>query len=132
MVTPCLNQWDRVHHASYPDVWENVLSETLDPYDIQTNYAEKYAAHEEYIEKYRTGYAFHPIHAVMATYPLKRMKHIGSVFVAGARDPDVVRHLKFTPTESVEDALRLAGEIHGDKLSVAYVRQPIPPVKLFM
>ena len=132
MVTPCLNQWDRVHHASYPDIWENVLTETLDPYDIESRYAEKYATHEEYIEKYRTQYAFHPIHAIMATHPLKRLRHIGSVFVAGARAPDVVRHLKFTPTENVEAALRLAREIHGDDFNLAYVQQPIPPVKLFM
>jgi len=26
--------WDRVHHPSYPDVWERVLTQTRDPYEI--------------------------------------------------------------------------------------------------
>ena len=35
MATPCPERWDRVHHASYPDVWENVLSTMRDPYEIE-------------------------------------------------------------------------------------------------
>ena len=121
MVTPCPNQWDRVHHASYPDVWENVLTQTLDPYEIQTNYVERYATHGEYIEKYRREYAFHPVHAILATYPLKRMSHVGRVFIAGAKDPEVIRHLNFTPAENVGEALRLAEEVHGKDFTMAYV-----------
>jgi hypothetical protein len=121
MVTPCPNQWDRVHHASYPDVWENVLPQTLDPYDIMENYAERYAKNEEYIEKYRHEYAFHPVHAILATYPLKRLEHVGRVFVAGAKDPEVIRHLNFTPAESVGEALRLVEEVHGTDYSLAFV-----------
>jgi len=132
MVTPCPNQWDTVHHASYPDVWENVLSKTLDPYEIETKYAEKYATHTEYIEKYRREYAFHPVHAILAAYPLKRMDHIGRVFVAGAKDPEIVRHLGFTPAQDVEEALGLSEEAHGKNFSLAHVEQPLPPVKLTM
>jgi len=132
MVTPCFNRWDRVHHASYPDVWENVLSRTLDPYEIEAKYAEKFATHEEYIEKYRRAYAFHPVHAILATYPLKRMSHIGRVFVAGAKDHEIVRHLGFTPAKSAEEALGLAEEAHGRNFTLAHVQQPLPPVKLTM
>jgi len=129
LVTPCPNRWDTVHHPSYPDVWENVLSKTLDPYEIERKYAEKYATDDQYIEKYRSHYAFHPVHAILATHPLKRLKHIGHVFVAGAKDPEVVRHLGFTPTDSVEEALHLTAEAHGRDFSLAYVDQPPTPVK---
>jgi hypothetical protein len=132
MVTPCPDRWDTVHHASYPEVWNDVLSKTLDPYEIEAEYAGKFASHEAYIEKYRHNYAFHPVHAILATYPLKRLGHIGRVFVAGAKDPEVVRHIGFTPTESVEAALRLAEPIHGKDFPVAHVLQPVPPVKLTM
>jgi hypothetical protein len=130
MVTPCPNRWDTVHHPSYPDVWENVLSNTLDPYEIQATYADRYATHQGYIEKYRNGYAFHPVHAIMATYPLKRLDHIGRVFVAGAKDDEVVRHVGFTPAKDVEEALRMVGEAHGGDFRLAYVEQPVPNVKL--
>ena len=132
MVTPCPNQWDRVHHASYPDVWENVLSRTLDPYEIEARYAEEYANHKQYIEKYRWEYAFHPVHAILATYPLNRLQHIGRVFVAGAKDPDVAGHLGFTPAKNVDEALRMVEEMEGKDCSLAYVEQDLPPVKLTM
>lgn len=132
LVTPCPNRWDTVFHASYPEVWEKVLSETLDPYEIERKYAEKYATHEGYIEKYRFKGAFHPVHAILATYPLKRLNHVGRVFVAGAKDYEIVRHLRYTPTKDVEEALRLAEEVHGRDYGIAYVAQPTPPVKLTM
>ena len=132
MVTPCPNQWDRVHHASYPDVWENVLSRTLDPYEIEAQYADEYANHKQYIEKYRWEYAFHPVHAILATYPLKRLQHIGRVYVAGAKDPDVVGHLGFIPAKKVDEALRMVEEMKGRDFSLAYVEQGSPPVKLTM
>jgi Lactate racemase N-terminal domain len=132
MIAPCPNRWDRVHHASYPDVWENVLSKTLDPDEIHTKYAEQFATHPGYIEKYRRAYAFHPVHAIMAAYPLKRMEHIGRVFVVGAKDHEVVRHVGFTPAKDVEEALRLAGEAHGRDFPLAYVEQAVPHAKLTM
>jgi hypothetical protein len=132
MITPCPNRWDSIHHPSYPDVWENVLSKTLDPDEIHTKYAEQYATHQGYIEKYRRGYAFHPVHAIMAAYPLKRMEHIGQVFVVGAKDHGVVRHVGFTPIKDVNEALRLAGETHGKDFRLAYVEQPAHHVKLTM
>ena len=130
MVTPCPNQWDRVHHAPYPHVWENVLSETLDPYEIEKNYADPYASNEEYIAKYRNEYAFHPVHPILGTYPLKRLSHIGNVIVAGAQDPKLVQHLKYECAETVEKALAMARDIHGSAMKVAYVPQPLPPAKI--
>lgn len=132
MVTPCPKRWDTIHHPSYPDVWENVLSKTLDPCEIQTKYAEQYATHPGYIEKYRKEFAFHPVHAIMATYPLRRLNHIDRVFVAGPKDFDIVRHLGFTPAKDVGEALRLAGEAHGKDFRLAYVEQPVSHVKWTM
>jgi hypothetical protein len=60
----------------------------------------------------------------MALYPLKRLRHAGTVIVAGAEDPGVVRHVGFMPTASVEKALAVATEIHGSNASVAIVRYP--------
>lgn len=129
MVTPCPDRWDRVHHASYPDVWENVLSRTRDPYEIERQYAPRYAQDGPLIEKYRNEFAFHPVHAILAAYPLKRLKHIGRVIVAGAEEPALVEHLGFSPAESVDEALALAAEEHGRDCRVAYIEQPSVPSK---
>jgi nickel-dependent lactate racemase len=124
LATPCPNRWDSEHHASYPEVWERVLPVTKDPYEARERFEEEFAHREDYIERYRTGFAFHPVHAIMALFPLKRLRHAGRVIVAGAEDPGVVRHAGFEPTSTVEAALARAREIHGPDMTVALVRYP--------
>jgi len=129
MVTPCPNQWDEVHHASYPDVWKNVLSRTRDPYQIQHEFARRYAEDEPLIEKYRHEHAFHPVHAILAAYPLKRLKHVGRVIVVGCEDPALPRHLDFEPVDTMDAALASIESEHGGDYQIAYIEQPPVPSK---
>lgn len=61
----------------------------------------------------------------MTTYPLKRLRHASGVFVAGAENPALIRHLGFEPTTSVEEAIGMAKEIHGKDAKVVFVRYPL-------
>jgi lactate racemase-like protein len=124
LATPCPNRWDDIHHPSYREVWERVLPATRDPYQARREFEPQLAAREDYIEKYRFGFGFHPVHPVMALYPLKRLRHAGRVLVAGAEDPGVVRHVGFTPVPTVEEGLSVAEEIHGPQPPVAVIRYP--------
>jgi hypothetical protein len=124
LATPCRNEWNRQHHASYPEVWERVLPETKDPYEARTRFEDDFASRTEYIDAYRNNNAFHGVHGIMAIFPLKRLKHAGRVFVAGADDPSLVRHVGFEPFDSVESAIAEAKQIHGANASVAAVRYP--------
>jgi hypothetical protein len=125
LATPCPNQWDDLHHPSYREVWNQVLSRSRDPYEIRDLYEEDFAHRPEYLYKYRFGYGFHPIHGIMATYPLKRLKHAARIFVAGATDPSLVTHLGFEPKESVEAAVAAAEKIHGRDSSIIFIRNPL-------
>jgi len=118
ITTPCPEEWDREHHAAYPEVWERVLPETRDPYEITDRFGDEFATHAGYIEKYRHAYAFHPVHAILATHPLKRLKHAARVFVAGAQDPKVPERVGFIPVAKVEDAIAEAERIHGRDCSI--------------
>jgi lactate racemase len=124
LATPCPDRWDDEHHPSYREVWERVLPETRDPYEARERFEPELAARQDYLERYRTGFGFHPTHPIMALYPLKRLRHAGRVIVAGAEEPAVVRHAGFEPADSVEDALAMAAEEHGPDPSVAVVRYP--------
>jgi hypothetical protein len=110
------------HHPAYREVWERVLPVSRDPYEISARFEDEFATRQDYIERYRFGVAFHPVHAILATHPLKRLRHAGRVFVAGAQDPAVVRHVGFTPFSTVEEALREAERIHGADCSIVCVR----------
>lgn len=124
MAAPVPDRWDAVHHPSYREVWERVLPVTRDPYRIMHDHADRFAVRADYIEQYRHAFAFHPVHAIMATYPLKRLTHIGRVIVAGAEDPAVPRHLGFEWAASVEGAIARAESLHGPACSIAFIRQP--------
>ena len=125
ITTPCPEEWDNEHHPAYQEVWERILPTTRDPYEITERFGEEFATRADYIERYRNGYAFHPIHAILATHPLKRLRHAGRVFVAGAEDPKVPERVGFIPTATVEDAVAEAERIHGRDCSIVCVEQPM-------
>jgi len=126
MATPVPERWDRVAHPSYLEVWERVLGVTRDPYEIMRRYADDYARRPDYVEAYRSRFGFHPVHAIFAVYPLKRLSHVGRVIVAAPRDPAIPRHLGFEVAGSVEEAVAAAEKTHGASASIAYVTQPAP------
>ena len=127
MATPCPEVWDEVHHASYPIVWREVLSVTRDPYEIARRFGPRFATDGELIDRYRHGFAFHPIHAIMACYPLKRLEHVGQVIVAGIENPATARHLGFESASSVEEAVEQAERTHGPTCRIGYIRHPLAP-----
>jgi hypothetical protein len=125
LATPCPDEWDEVHHPSYREVWEQVLSWSRDPHEIRARYEEEYSRRADYIEKYRFGNGFHPVHGIMATFPLKRLQHAGRVYVAHAEEPELVEHLGFIPTPTVDDAIDRARGSRGRTARVALVQYPM-------
>ncbi|MBI2891732.1 MAG: DUF2088 domain-containing protein [Nitrospirae bacterium] len=122
MATPCPNEWDEVHHAAYREVWERVLAVTRDPWEMRDLFEEDFANRPDYLYKYRFCYSFHPTHGLMASYPLRRLKHIGQVIVAGPKDPALIRHAGFVPTATVEEAIATAEARHGRDCSIALIQ----------
>jgi nickel-dependent lactate racemase len=121
LATPCPNQWDMEHHPAYREVWDRVLSASRDPYEISERWIDEFATRADYIERYRNAVAFHPVHAILATHPLKRLRHAGRVYVAGAQDRALPTHVGFEPTGTVEEALAAAEAIHGRDCAVACI-----------
>jgi len=127
MAASVTDAWDRVHHPSYPDVWQRVLPKTRDPYEINARFEHEFAEHEAHIDAYRHRFAFHPIHGILATHPLKRLRRVGRVIVAGTRDAHVPRHLGWDVAPSVEEAVARAQAIHGRDAIIGVVEQPGMP-----
>ena len=122
LATPCPR---RVGHGAPPVVQggagTSVLPQTRDPYEIMSRFGEEFATHPGYIDRYRNGVAFHPVHAVLATHPLRRLKHAARVIVAAPEDPAVPHHVGFESAPSVEDAIKLAENTHGKDCSIVCV-----------
>jgi lactate racemase len=127
MATAARESWDHVHHPSYREVWERVLPLTRDPYEITSRFEMEFARHPQHIDAYRHRFAFHPIHGILATHPLKRLRRVGQVIVAGARDPHVPRHLGFEVAAGVEEAVAQARARHGRGATIGVVEQAAMP-----
>jgi hypothetical protein len=119
LATPCPDRWDEVHHPSYREVWETVLPETRDPDKARAEWEPAFAKRPDLIHKYRYENGFHPVHGIMALYPLKRLRHAGRVIVAHAGDPAIPEHCGFETAPTVKDALAMT-----DGGSVALVEYP--------
>jgi hypothetical protein len=125
LVSPCKDVWNHDHHPTHRELWQRILPQTKDPYEIVDLYEEDFAHRPEYIYKYRHCYGFHPMHGLMTTYPLKRLRHAAGILVAGAESPAMVKHLGFEPFATVEAAIAAAQTDHGKDASIAFVKYPI-------
>jgi nickel-dependent lactate racemase len=121
LATPCPDQWDMQHHPAYREVWDRVLAQSRDPYEISARWIDDFATRADYIRQYRNAVAFHPVHAILAVHPLKRLRHAGRVYVAGARQPSLPAYLGFVPTRTVEEALAAAEGVHGRACTIACI-----------
>lgn len=125
LASPCPPRFNDRHHPSYVEVWRDVLPDTRDPDEARRRYEPELAARSDLIEMYRRGNAFHPTHAIMALYPLKRLRHADRVIVAGAEDPKVPVHCGFDAAPSVEEAVAEAEEVHGRNAPIALIDYPM-------
>ena len=113
-----------VHHPSYIDFFEQVLSETTDPLRIEKEFEQKFAEDEWYRHLYRTGYAYHGVHPFYMWYwGSHAMQHVGKVIIVGG-DASAVRRLGFTPASTLRDALSMAEDVVGRDPSITHIHNP--------
>jgi lactate racemase len=125
LASPCPDEWNHTHHPTHQEIWDRILPAYRDPYEIVDLFEEDFSHRPEYIYKYRHCYGFHPMHGIMTTYPLKRLRRVSRVFVAGAERPSLIKHLGFAPTGTVEEAIEKARDIHGKDASITFVKYPM-------
>jgi lactate racemase-like protein len=125
-VNPCLAEFHEMNHPSYIEFFNRVLLSTQDPYDIWDFYAEDFAHRPEYVHKYRYAYGFHGVHPLIlwgqGAFPLR---HLGRVFLAGAKDFEAARRVGFEAFRTVEEAIAEAESTLGKDCSITY--NPAPP-----
>jgi hypothetical protein len=118
--------WDfnPVHHPSYIDFFEQVLPETTDLFEIESKYEEAFATDPWYIHLYRTGYAYHGVHAIYMWYWCAHaLEHLSRVIIVGG-DRDAVRRMGFTPASRLSDALELAEDAVGKNPTITHFHAP--------
>jgi hypothetical protein len=126
-MNPFLPGFHLQHHPSYQEFYERVLPQTREPREIEERFEMDFASRPEYIEQYRHQYAYHGVHPFYAwAWGCVAMKQMSRILVVGARDPQVVEHLGFTPVATLERALSVAREGLGSGFSLTHL--VVPPI----
>jgi hypothetical protein len=117
-------EFNPVHHPSYIDFFEQVLSETVDPIEIEKTYEERFATDEWYRHLYRTSNAYHGVHPFYMWYWCAHaLQHLGGVIVVGG-EAKSVRRLGFKPASTLRDALEMAEDVVGRDPSITHLHAP--------
>jgi len=120
---PTPNEFSPVHHPSYIDFFEQVLTETTDPVEIGM-FEESFATDPWYIHLYRTGHAYHGVHPFYMWYWCAHaLEHLGAVIVVGG-DREAVRRLGFKRASTLADALEIAEDVVGPDPSLTHLHAP--------
>jgi hypothetical protein len=121
---PTRNEFHPVHHPSYIDFFEQVLTETTDPVEVEQRFEKQYAEDEWYKHLYRTSYAYHGVHPFYMWYwGSHAMQHLGQVIIVGG-DPASVRRLGFRPASTLDDALEIASDVVGPQPTITHFHNP--------
>ncbi len=113
-----------VHHPSYIDFFEQVLTETHDPVEMSEKYEKQYAEDEWYRHLYRTSYAYHGVHPFYMWYwGSHALEHLGQVIIVGG-DTRAVQRLGFRPASTLQDALEMASDTVGPQASITHYHNP--------
>lgn len=115
------------HHASYPELFNEVLPRTTDPFAIWDEYAEDFAHRPEYVYAYRYRYSFHGAHPLFLWGQTAfARRHLSRIIFCGGKDPEPVERMGFTWAATPDEALAMARAHLGGDPSVTVV--DVPPV----
>jgi lactate racemase len=124
MTHPTYREFNPVHHPSYIDFFDEVLTDTTDPAVMSTKWEKKYAEDEWYRHLYRTGNAYHGVHPFYAWYwGAHGQQHAGRSSSSAATRPSV-RRLGFTPASTMDDAFEIATDVVGRSPTITHLHVP--------
>ncbi|MFI2031514.1 lactate racemase domain-containing protein [Streptomyces buecherae] len=121
---PLPNEFHTVHHPSYLDFYEDVLTQSTDPAVVESKFEEQFATDPWYVHLYRKSYAYHGVHPFYMWYWCAHAReHLGDVIFVGA-DPAVASRLGFRAASTLADALQLASHTVGGSPEITYLHAP--------
>jgi Lactate racemase N-terminal domain len=121
---PVPYEFSQLHHPSYVDFFEEVLSESTDPATIEAKFEKQYAEDPWYIHLYRTSYAYHGVHPFYMWYWISHaLDHCGDIVWVGANRKTVER-MGFRSASTLQDALEMVSHSVGRSPSITYLHNP--------
>ncbi|MFX0195123.1 MAG: lactate racemase domain-containing protein [Candidatus Hodarchaeota archaeon] len=121
---PAYEKFDPKQHPSYIDFYHQVLPRKPDIFNLKM-VEKNYLDNEKYSEKYRTSYAYHGTHVLIAYYwGVLGLLKVGRVIIAGANSRRVLDLLGFDYAKTLDDAIEVSQKYLGENCSIAYFCMP--------
>jgi hypothetical protein len=122
---PCSDRFDPVHHPSYIEFFNRILTETTDAYTIEQKYQDELAYNPSYIEMYRRGNAYHGAHPCFMWYWGQRGREKTSrVIVVGADNATVPAIMGWETAGSIAEAIAMARSTMGRSAQITMLHHP--------
>lgn len=125
LLNPTFEVFHPEYHVAYRRFYDEVLSATTDPFEMQKRFQESFARDPELVAAYRNRYAHHGFHPFTvwywATYPLR---YLSKVILVGPADDRVAKRLGVAWAPDLASALAEARHLTGDDDVVALT---VPP-----
>jgi len=123
---PLEEEFHKIHHPSYVDFYENILTKTTDTKEIESRYEKEFARNPKYIALYRNSNAYHGVHPFYMWYwGCYGLSHAGKTIVVGAKSERALKILGFEAAKDLDEAMKKAKEfLKNEKPSVTYLRAP--------
>jgi hypothetical protein len=108
---PCTDQFDPEQHLAYVEFFHKLLPQTRDAMELHKRFEKQFAKNPAYVQMYRTGKAYHPVHPFYMWYWGENgRQHRGRVIVVGADNEYIPQVLGYETAATMSDALRMARE----------------------
>jgi lactate racemase len=121
---PVPGEFHPVHHPSYIDFFDEVLTQSTDPAVLETKYEEQFATDPWYIQLYRKSYAYHGVHPFYMWYwGAHALEHLGEVIFVGGNRRTTAR-MGFKAASTLADALEIASHTVGTSPTISYLHAP--------
>jgi len=125
ILNPVLEFFHPEYHLAYRRFYDEVLAQTHDPFEMQSQFQDAFASDPVLVDAYRNKWAHHGFHPFTvwywATYP---MRYLSRVILVGPADDRIAKRLGVAWAPSLPHALGQARELTGGDNVVALT---IPP-----
>jgi hypothetical protein len=125
ILNPVFEHFHPEYHVAYRRFYDEVLTETAEPFEMKQRFQEKFARDPDLVDAYRNRFAHHGFHPFTvwywATYPLK---YLSRVILVGPPDGRTAKRLGVSWAPNLKHALGQARELTGGDEVVAL---SIPP-----
>jgi len=115
----CNGYFNDAEFPSYRAVYELYQKDYNNELPDLNKYGEYFAKNQDYIDKYRFGYGYHPFHAfsMISCGHIAHM-HTSQIYIVGAYEPGYARGMGMKPMATFEAALKDAKKYVGDSPNI--------------